>query len=56
MKRISVLLVGVILIMNITNAFGEVSYRTVRVDDLDIFYREDFMATKARVSGDTKVQ
>jgi hypothetical protein len=26
--------------MNITNAFGKVSYRTVRVDDLDIFYRE----------------
>ena len=23
-----------------TNALGEVSYRTVRVDDLDIFYRE----------------
>ena len=31
---------GIILIMNIANAFAEVSYRTVRVDDLDIFYRE----------------
>jgi pimeloyl-ACP methyl ester carboxylesterase len=26
--------------MNIASALGEVSYRTVRVDDLDIFYRE----------------
>jgi pimeloyl-ACP methyl ester carboxylesterase len=26
--------------MNIANALAEVSYRTVRVDDLDIFYRE----------------
>jgi pimeloyl-ACP methyl ester carboxylesterase len=26
--------------MNIANALSEVSYRTVRVDDLDIFYRE----------------
>ena len=26
--------------MNIANALGEVSYRTIRVDDLDIFYRE----------------
>src|SRR6516165_1609255 len=40
MKRAWVILVGVILIMNIANALGEVSYRTVRVDDLDIFYRE----------------
>ena len=40
MKRASIILAGVIFIMNIANAFGEVSYRTVRVDDLDIFYRE----------------
>ena len=40
MKRASVILIGVILIMNIANALGEVSYRTVRVNDLDIFYRE----------------
>jgi hypothetical protein len=26
--------------MNIANAIGEVFYRTIRVDDLDIFYRE----------------
>jgi hypothetical protein len=26
--------------MNIANAFGEVSYRTIRTDDLDSFYRE----------------
>jgi len=26
--------------MNVANALAEVSYRTVRVDDLDIFYRE----------------
>jgi hypothetical protein len=40
MKRASVILIGVILIMNIANAPGQVFYRTVRVDDLDIFYRE----------------
>src|SRR3981081_3267813 len=40
MKRPSVILAAVILIMNIANALAEVSYRTVRVDDLDIFYRE----------------
>jgi hypothetical protein len=40
MKRASVILIGVILIMNVANALGEVFYRTVRVDDLDIFYRE----------------
>ena len=40
MKRASLIPIGVILIMNIANALGEVSYRTVRVDDLDIFYRE----------------
>ena len=40
MKRASIILAGVIFIMNIANAFGEVSYRTVRVDDLEIFYRE----------------
>ena len=26
--------------MNFANALGEISYRTIRVDDLDIFYRE----------------
>ena len=36
MKQASVILIGVIFIMNIANAIGEVSYRTVRVDDLDI--------------------
>jgi hypothetical protein len=40
MKRASVILIGVILMMNIANAFGDVSYHTARVDDLDIFYRE----------------
>jgi hypothetical protein len=40
MKPASVILIGVILIMNIVNALGEVSYHTVRVDDVDIFYRE----------------
>jgi hypothetical protein len=40
MKRASVILAGVILIMNTANALGDVSYRTIRVDDLDIFYRE----------------
>jgi len=40
MKRASVILIGVFLIMNIPSAPGEVSYRTVRVADLDIFYRE----------------
>jgi pimeloyl-ACP methyl ester carboxylesterase len=40
MKRPLVILAVVILIMNIANALAEVSYRTVRVDDLDIFYRE----------------
>ena len=40
MKLLSLMSSGVILIMNIANALGEVSYRTVRVDDLDIFYRE----------------
>ena len=40
MKRPLVILAAVILIMNIANALAEVSYRTVRVDDLDIFYRE----------------
>ena len=34
MQRASVILIGVILVMNIANALGEVSYRTVRVDDL----------------------
>ena len=40
MKRASLIPIGVILVMNLANAFGEVFYRTVRVDDLDIFYRE----------------
>ncbi len=40
MKRPLVILAAVILTMNIANALAEVSYRTVRVDDLDIFYRE----------------
>ena len=33
-------ILGIILTMNIANALGEVAYRTVRVGDLDIFYRE----------------
>ncbi len=40
MKRVSVILTAVLLMMNIATAFGEISYRTIRVDDLDIFYRE----------------
>jgi hypothetical protein len=40
MKPPLVILAAVILIMNIANALAEVSYRTVRIDDLDIFYRE----------------
>jgi pimeloyl-ACP methyl ester carboxylesterase len=40
MKRASLILIGVILIMNMANGLAEVSYHTVRVDDLDIFYRE----------------
>ena len=40
MKWDSVILIGVILTVNIANALGEVAYRTVRVGDLDIFYRE----------------
>src|ERR1700737_3616037 len=40
MKRVSVILTAVLLTMNIATAFGEISYRTIRVDDLDIFYRE----------------
>jgi hypothetical protein len=38
----SFLLYGIILTMSIANAFAEqpVSYHTIRVDDLDIFYRE----------------
>jgi pimeloyl-ACP methyl ester carboxylesterase len=35
-----VFLIGTFFIMNIANALGEVSYRTIRVVDLDIFYRE----------------
>ena len=40
MKRASSVLFGAIFVMNIANALGEISYRTIRVDDLDIFYRE----------------
>src|ERR1700758_3223648 len=40
MKWASPILIGVILTMNIAAALGEASYRTVRVDGLDIFYRE----------------
>ncbi len=40
MKRASKILIGAILLMNVTNVLGEVSYHTVRVGDLDIFYRE----------------
>ena len=40
MKRFLIILIVVILLMNVANALAEVSYRTVRVDDLDIFYRE----------------
>jgi hypothetical protein len=39
MRLASVILIAVFLIMNIANALGEVCYRTVRLDDLDIFYR-----------------
>ncbi len=35
MKPASVILIGVMLIMNIAIALGEVSYHTVRVDDLE---------------------
>ena len=34
------ILIGAILIMNMANALGQAFYRTVRVHDLDIFYRE----------------
>ena len=40
MKWASPILIGVILTMNIAAALGEASYRTVRVDGLDVFYRE----------------
>ena len=40
MKRASSVLFGAIFVMNIANTFGEISHRTIRVDDLDIFYRE----------------
>jgi pimeloyl-ACP methyl ester carboxylesterase len=40
MKRVFLILIGVILMVKIANALDEVSYRTVRVDNLDIFYRE----------------
>ena len=33
-------LVTIILIMNLASALGQVSYQTVRVGGLDIFYRE----------------
>jgi pimeloyl-ACP methyl ester carboxylesterase len=42
MKSPSLILSGAILIMSLTNAIADtsVSYHTIRVDDLDIFYRE----------------
>src|SRR6202166_3325253 len=40
MKRVSVLPTAGLLTMNLATALGEISYRTIRVDDLDIFYRE----------------
>jgi pimeloyl-ACP methyl ester carboxylesterase len=40
MKLPALLLTGVIFIMLTAHALGEVSYRTVNVDGLDIFYRE----------------
>ena len=39
-KHSLAILIGVMLITNSANVLGEVSYRTVRVDGLDIFYRE----------------
>jgi pimeloyl-ACP methyl ester carboxylesterase len=42
MKQTSLALYGIILMMNIANTFAgqPVSYHTMRIDDLDIFYRE----------------
>ena len=40
MNRAKLILIAGILIVNMANALGQVFYRTVRVDDLDIFYRE----------------
>jgi pimeloyl-ACP methyl ester carboxylesterase len=42
MKQTSFTLYGIILMMNIANTFAgqPVSYHTIRIDDLDIFYRE----------------
>jgi pimeloyl-ACP methyl ester carboxylesterase len=40
MKRTSKILIAAFFTMNIAAALGEVSYRTIQVDDLDIFYRE----------------
>ena len=42
MKSPSLILSGAILIMSLANAIADtsVSYHTIRVDDLDIFYRE----------------
>jgi pimeloyl-ACP methyl ester carboxylesterase len=42
MQQTSFLLYGIILTMNIANTFAgqPVSYHTIRIDDLDIFYRE----------------
>ena len=40
MNRARLILNGIIFVMSITNVFSAVTYHTVRVDDLDIFYRE----------------
>ena len=40
MNRASVALSGLIFVMNMANVLGDVTYHTVRVGDLDIFYRE----------------
>ena len=40
MNRATLILNGIIFVLSIANGFSEVTYHTVRVDDLDIFYRE----------------
>jgi pimeloyl-ACP methyl ester carboxylesterase len=40
MKPALVFFIGVFFLMNMANALGKVSYGTIRVGDLDIFYRE----------------
>jgi hypothetical protein len=52
MRLAWVILIGVILIMNIANAVGEVFYRTVRLDDPDIFYREAVGQRQRKWRGD----